>query len=171
PGPLIYTVTYAEANFNTSTLGVSNITLNTTGTATASVAVIGSGTTRTVTLSSITGNGSLGISLAAGTATDTAGNPAPAADPSATVTVDNAGPAISSVSKPADGSYKAGRVLDFTVTFSENVTVVTTGGTPTIGLTIGSTARSASYNAASSTATALSFRYITVTGDTDADGI
>src|SRR5439155_13894168 len=87
-GPVTYTVTYADANFNASSLGVSDITLNTTGTATASVAVTGTGTTRTVTLSTITGNGSLGISLAAGTATDPAGNPAPAAGASATVTVD-----------------------------------------------------------------------------------
>src|SRR5206468_11195704 len=78
-GPVIYTVTYADANFNTSTLGVSNITLNTTGTATASVALTGTGTTRTVTLSTISGDGSLGISLAARTAPDTAGHTAPAA--------------------------------------------------------------------------------------------
>src|SRR5206468_2237436 len=108
-GPVTYTVTYADANFNASTLGVGDLTLNTTGTATASIGVSGTGTTRTVTLSTITGNGSLGISLAAGTATDTAGNPAPTAGPSATFTVDNAGPTISSVSQPANGSYKAGQ--------------------------------------------------------------
>src|SRR5204862_271937 len=83
------------------------------------VGVSGTGTTRTVTLSSLTGNGTLGISIAAGTATDTAGNTAPAAGPSATFTVDNAGPTISSVSQPANGSYKTGQNLDFTVTFSE----------------------------------------------------
>ena len=43
---------------------------------------------------------------------------------------------------PADGSYRATQTLSFTVNYSENVTVVTTGGTPTIALTIGSTARS-----------------------------
>src|SRR5439155_14758535 len=139
-GTVTYTVTYADTAFSSSTLGVGAITLNTPGTATASIAVSGTGTTRTVTLSTITGDGTLGISLAAGTATDTPGNTAPAAGPSATVTVDNVGPAISSVSMPADGRYKAGQILEFTVTFSENVTVVTTGGTPTIGLTIGSTA-------------------------------
>src|SRR5262249_36167827 len=40
-GPVTYTVTYADANFNASTLGVGNITLNTTGTATASIGVTG----------------------------------------------------------------------------------------------------------------------------------
>src|SRR5205823_459142 len=83
-GPVTYTVTYADANFNSSTLSAGDITLNKTGTANATVAVSGTGTTRTVTLSSITGDGSLGISIAAGTASDTAGNTTPAAGPSST---------------------------------------------------------------------------------------
>ena len=80
-GPVTYTVTYADANFNASTLAAGNITLNKTGTANASVAVSGSGTAWTVTLSSITGNGTLGFSIAAGTASNLAGNPAPANGP------------------------------------------------------------------------------------------
>src|SRR5207249_5235278 len=162
-GPVTYIVTYADTAFSSSTLSASDITLNASGGATASIGVSGSGTTRTVTLSSITGNGTLGISMAAGTATDTAGNTAPAAGPSATFTVDNTGPAISSVSKPADGSYKAAQNLDFAVTFNENAAVVTTGGTPTIGLTIGATARNATYVSGSGTS-ALLFRYTTVSG-------
>src|SRR5437762_430650 len=169
-GPVTYIVTYADTAFSASTLSASDITLNASGGATASIGVSGSGTTRTVTLTSITGNGTLGISLAAATAADTAGNTAPAAGPSTTFTVDNTGPAISSVSKPADGTYKAAQNLDFTVTFSEKVTVVTSGGIPAIGLTIGATARNASYLSGSGT-TALLFRYTTVSGDNDADGI
>ncbi len=81
-------MTYADPNFNASILSVGNITVNATGSASAgSVAVSGSGTNRTVTLSSLTGNGTLGISIAAGTASDTGGNAAPAAGPSATFTV------------------------------------------------------------------------------------
>src|SRR5213592_5035494 len=80
---------------------------------------------------------------------------------SATFTVDNTGPAVTGVSKPADGSYNAGRNLDFTVTFNENATVVTTGGTPAIGLTIGATARNATYVSGSGTS-ALLFRYTIV---------
>jgi uncharacterized delta-60 repeat protein len=77
-GPVTYTVTYADANFSSATLSAGNITL--TGTATAgSVAVTGAGSTRTVTLSNISGNGTLGFNLAAGTAADTAGNLALAA--------------------------------------------------------------------------------------------
>jgi uncharacterized delta-60 repeat protein len=86
-GPVTYTVTYADANFNASTLANGNITLNKTGDANGTVAVTGSGLTRTVTISSITGSGTLGISIAAGTASDLAGNTAPAAGPSTTFTV------------------------------------------------------------------------------------
>src|SRR5207249_8857885 len=139
----------------------SNTTMNATGTATASIGVSGTGTTRTVTLSSVTGIGTLGLSLAAGTATDTAGNAAPAAGPSTTFTADN-GPAVSSVSPPADGSYKTAQNLNFTLTFNKNVTVA--GGTPSIGLTIGATARTASYVSGSG-GSALVFRYTTVSSD------
>src|SRR5206468_2071115 len=69
-----------------------------------------------------------------------------------------------------DGSYKAGQNLDFTVTFGEIVTVVKTGGTPAIGLTIGSTARNASYVSGSGSSVLL-FRYTIVSGDTDTNGI
>ena len=67
-GPITYTVTYADANFNSSTLAAANITLNKTGTANGTVGVSGTGLTRTVTISGITGDGSLGISIVAGTA-------------------------------------------------------------------------------------------------------
>src|SRR5207237_1518878 len=64
------------------------------------------------------------------------------------VLVDTTAPAISSVTGPANGSYRTGQTLDFTVNYSENVTVT---GTPTIGLTIGATARTASYLSGSGT--------------------
>lgn len=87
-GPVSFVVTYADAHFSSSTLSSGNVTVNSTGTAAAgSVGVSGSGTTRTVTLSSITGEGTLGISLAAGTASDTVGNLAPATGPSTTFNV------------------------------------------------------------------------------------
>jgi hypothetical protein len=86
-GPVDYTVTYADANFNASTLVAGNVTLNKTSTANGTVSVSGSGLSRTVRISSISGHGTLGISIAASTASDTAGNLAAAAGPSATVTV------------------------------------------------------------------------------------
>src|SRR5204862_1060631 len=114
-------------------LSPANITLNTTGTATGSIGVSGTGTTtRTVTLSNITGDGTLGISLAAGTATGASGSAA-AAGPSATFSVDNTPPVLNSVTGPAAGSYRALQDLDFTVTYKKNVTVVINIGTPAIG--------------------------------------
>jgi gliding motility-associated-like protein len=136
-GPITYTVTYADANFNASTLATGNITLNTSGTATGSLAVTGSGLTRTVTISSITGDGTLGISIAAGTATDLATNLAPAAGPSTTFTVDNTAPTIS-ISAPSASSTVSGPIT-YTVTYADanfnsstlstgNITLNTTGG-------------------------------------------
>ena len=86
-GPVDYTVTYTGAD--TVTLVAGDITLNTTGTATGDVAVTGTGaTTRTVGISNITGDGTLGISIGANTASDTVGNQAAGAGPSAPVIVD-----------------------------------------------------------------------------------
>ncbi|SEL22947.1 Por secretion system C-terminal sorting domain-containing protein, partial [Aquimarina amphilecti] len=90
-GTITYTITYTDAD--TVTLATSDISLNTTGDAAGSVTITGSGTvTRIVTISSITGDGTIGISIAAGTASNTAGNTALAAGPSTTFNVDNTGP-------------------------------------------------------------------------------
>lgn len=66
------------------TLADEDVTLNKTRSADAgSVSVSGTGlTTRTVTISDITGNGTLGIAIAAGVAKDAAGNLSLATDPS-----------------------------------------------------------------------------------------
>ncbi len=116
-GPISYTVTYADANFNTSTLAASNVTLNETGTASGTIAVSGTGLTRTVTISSITGDGSLGISIGAGTASDLAGNLAPAAGASATFTVDNTAPTIS-IGTPSATITNSGPIT-YTVTYAD----------------------------------------------------
>lgn len=86
-GPVDYTVTYADANFNASTLAASDLVLHKTGTADGTLTVSGTGLTRTVRISNLTGTGTVGISLAAGTASDLAGNLAPAAGPSVTCNV------------------------------------------------------------------------------------
>ncbi len=120
-GPITYTITYGGAD--TVTLVNANVALNKTGTTTGTVAVTGSGTsTRTVTISSITGDGTLGISIAAGTASDNAGNTAPAAGPSTTFTVDNTAPSVTVTSFPA-------------VTNANN-TAVTLSGACETGLTV-----------------------------------
>ncbi|MFO0823891.1 MAG: choice-of-anchor Q domain-containing protein [Gemmataceae bacterium] len=87
-GTVTYLVSYTDANFAASTLALSDITLNKTGSANGKISsVTGSGTTRIVTISNITGAGTLGISLAANTASDTLGQFASSAGPSATFIV------------------------------------------------------------------------------------
>jgi uncharacterized repeat protein (TIGR02059 family) len=84
------------------------------------------------------------------------------------VLVDTAAPAVSgNIAVPANGAYRAGQTLDFTVTFDENVTVV--GTDSGLGLTVGSTARTADY--LSKTGNTITYRYTVQAGDTDADGI
>jgi len=94
-GPVSYTVTYTDANFNSSTLAPIDIFPNVTSTGTAdysNIEVTGTGNTRTVTFEDIIGDGTLSFSLLAGTATDLAGNPADASAASQTFTVDNTAP-------------------------------------------------------------------------------
>jgi hypothetical protein len=120
-GPLTYTVTYVDTNFDASTLAVGDITLNQTGTANGTLEVdAGSGAARTVTISSITGNGTLGITIAAATASDTAGNLAPGSDTSATFTVDNLPPTVNTTS-PAQGATSISPNNPVTINWSEAV--------------------------------------------------
>lgn len=117
-GPVSYTIAYSDdTSVSAISLGAPHVTLNTTGTATGSVSVSGSGTAvRTVTVSGITGNGAIGISIAAGTAQDAAGNAALPAGPSATFTVDNTAPTIS-IGSPSASSTRSGPV-SYIVTYS-----------------------------------------------------
>lgn len=79
-------------------------------------------------------------------------------------------PVALSVEVPANGSYRAGLVLPFTVHLSENVFVDVTGGTPSLSLKVGGDTLPASY--ASGTGTnALVFNYTVQAGNNDTDGI
>ncbi|MES2923950.1 MAG: choice-of-anchor Q domain-containing protein [Verrucomicrobiota bacterium] len=128
-GTVTYTITYADANFLSSSLTPGNVTLNRSGTINASVSVTSSTVfTRTVTLSGITGYGTLGISIVAGTATDSTGNTAPAAGPSGTFTVN---PSVETVQRSgtiraaAGGGYEVGYVgnpgQQYTIQFSSDL--------------------------------------------------
>lgn len=88
--PVTFSVNYANAA--DVALAPGDITLHTTGTAeVGAVTVSGSGdTARTVTLSGITGNGTIGISVASGTATPVGGGTMPGAGPSAVFDVGTA---------------------------------------------------------------------------------
>jgi large repetitive protein len=107
-----------------------------------------------------------------GTVRDTAGNDAAltlnSVGSTAAVDVDGVAPTVSSVSVPADGSYRAAQNLDFTVNFSEAVTV---GGTPHIAVTLdnGGTVY-ADYLSGSGTS-ALVFRYTIASGVDDPTGV
>ena len=85
-GPVSYAVTYGSASV--VTLDAGGVSLN--GMPAAQVTVTGAGAQmRVVTLSGIDGIGELGISIAAGTAVDAAGNTAPAAGPATTFLANN----------------------------------------------------------------------------------
>jgi gliding motility-associated-like protein len=85
-----------------------------------------------------------------------------------TVTVTAKVPLVSgTIAVPLNFRYRAGENLTFTITFDENVTVI--GTTATLGLTIGSTNRSAVYT--SKTINSVTFRYTVQDGDLDTDGI
>jgi large repetitive protein len=124
--------------------------------------------TYTVTVTP-TANGTVSILLPAATVQNIGANTNTASN-TLTRTYDNVAPTVTSVSVPADAYYKAGGTLAFTVTFSENIVLNATGGTPYITLTLGSSTVNASYSGTSGT-NGLIFAYTVVNGDQDMDGI
>ncbi len=94
----------------------------------------------------------------------------PALGSTTAILVDAADPTVSTVSVPANDTYIIGENLDFTINTSENVTVNDAGGTPQLGVTIGSTLRQATFLSGSGSQ-ALVFRYTVQAGDADADGV
>ena len=119
-GPVIYTVTYANAA--EVNLTSSSITLNNGGTsATATVTVTdGSSTTPTVTLSDISGDGTLGVSIAAGTARNGT-EVAASAGPSNTFVVDNTSPSLNAYSPSQNAVDVSVSTTQLILTFSETV--------------------------------------------------
>lgn len=84
------------------------------------------------------------------------------------IQIDGAVPTVSTVNLPAAGDYKNGSQLNFTVNFSEPVTVV---GSPSIQITLNSGGPvSATYVSGSGTS-ALLFRYTVGNNEVDDDGI
>ncbi|MCV3737934.1 Ig-like domain-containing protein, partial [Rhizobium sp. TRM96647] len=109
------------------------------------------------------------IYLLPGSVADIAGNTNVAAD-SLPYYIDTRPPTVASVTTPANGIYRAGQNLDFTVNLSEAVVVDTSGGTPRLAVTIGTDTVYASYLSGSGTS-ALVFRLTLTEGLRDADGI
>jgi subtilisin family serine protease len=99
-GPITYTATYTDAN--NITLSNTDVILNTTGTATGTITVSGlDNISREISISNITGDGTLGISIASNTATDIAGNNSLAFGPSEIFTIDNTAPSKPTISSVA----------------------------------------------------------------------
>ncbi|MBE7538058.1 MAG: hypothetical protein HS122_06570 [Opitutaceae bacterium] len=103
-GPVSFTVTYTGAEV--VTLSPADVELNASAGVTASVQVSGTGlVTRVITLTNIQGAGTIGISLAASTASDLAGNVAPGAGPSALVATNQAPALVQAIGAKSVG-YK-----------------------------------------------------------------
>ena len=119
-----YTVTYTGAE--NITLAAGNVALIATGSASGAVTVTGSGNTeRTVSISNLTGDGTLGISIAAGTATSAGGAiSAIASAASATFTVDTTLPALNVITL-ADNTVTGDNTLNVSGETSDSNLVAT----------------------------------------------
>ena len=172
-GTVTYTVSFSEPVTGVS---AGDFQLNSNGTATGTIGApvdSGDGRTYTVTVAGISGDGTLRLDLKnTGTGiVDGAGNAAPGYTAGATYDIDRVAPTVTSVGAPMAGTYRTGQPLEFTVNFSEAVTVDSTNGTPSIGLTLdtGGTVQ-ATYKSGSGTS-ALVFSYTVVAGNADANGV
>lgn len=83
--------------------------------------------------------------------------------------VDTTTTTVTSVSVPSDGTYDLGYTMDFTINFSENITL--TGTSSTLGLTL-STGGAVTAGYLSTTADSITYRYTVQSGDLDiVDGV
>lgn len=163
---LRFAVTFATA---VTGVDASDFTLATTGTAVGTIAsVTGSGTTYTVQVNSVSGDGTLRLDFTG--LNGVTPNVSAAYTSGEVYTIDTTSPVITSLSVPANATYRAGQQLDFTINVSEAVIVEIQNGTPTLGLTIGAVSRQAVYLAGSGSS-ALSFRYTVQPGNLDMNGI
>jgi hypothetical protein len=121
-----YIVTYSNAN--SVSLNSSNISLNKTGTANGSIEVSNCSVLSCIV--TISGNGTLGISLAAGTAVDTLGNSSAAVGASTTFIVDSAAPSASI--SLASNSYTGQSNITYLVNFLNAATVTLSSSTVTL---------------------------------------
>jgi Ca2+-binding RTX toxin-like protein len=167
--------TLNEAATVVTTGGTPSLALNDGGVATYTS---GSGTTLlTFTYTVAAGQNTpdltvTGLNLNGGTVKDAAGNTAViTGNPAGTLQIDTTSPGVNSVATSGTGItagtgvLNAGKIVTLTVNFSENVTVVTTKGKPTLTLNDGGTA---TYASGSGTA-ALAFTYTVAAGQNTAD--
>ncbi|WP_417618494.1 Ig-like domain-containing protein [Oceanisphaera sp.] len=110
------------------------------------------------------------------TFTDLAGNAPLAGKDSAEFEIDTKAPTVSSVAISGatgalNNTLNAGDVVSVTVTMSDATSIDITDGIPQLALNIGDTIVQAVYDGASSTSTALVFKYTILADQADANGI
>lgn len=85
--------------------------------------------------------------------------------------LDDDAPTVSSVSVPANGIYRTGEALSFTVTFSQKVSVDSQDGVPALPIIVGTNSREAILAGELRESTTALFSYTVVDGDEDLNGI
>ena len=78
---------------------------------------------------------------------------------------------ITKVTLPANGTYATNQTLDFTVQFDRTVTVVTSGGSPSLAITLDSGTNAAATYLGGTGTSSLLFRYSVQPGDKDTSGL
>ncbi|MCT7956699.1 Ig-like domain-containing protein [Laspinema palackyanum] len=123
--PTAGTTVNFEVVFSESVTGFDDTDITVGGTAGATTAnVTGSGTTYNVAVTGMTSPGTITASVNAGAVTDVAGNTSTASTSSDNeVTYDNTIPTVTSITR-ADANPSMAATVNYTVTFSENVTGV-----------------------------------------------
>lgn len=160
--PVLFTAVFSEPVIDFT---AAKVKITGTAAGTKTITVTGSGSTYTVAVSGFTGNGTVIAAIPASTVHDAANNVNTAATfTDRTITYSAPVPAtVTAVNTShANGSFKAGEVIDMTVTYSKAVVV---GNSPTLALNSGGTAL---YLSGSGTNT-LTFRYIVGASDASAD--
>jgi hypothetical protein len=163
-GASIYDLTFSEA---VSDLAANDFSFTGTSTGCSVSSVSGSGSVYIVETIGCA-EGSSVLTLASNSITGTQSGPLSSSSANS-VSVDLTAPTISSVTGPANATYRPTQALTFSVATSETVTVT---GTPRLALTIGSTTRYANYASGSNTRTLLfTYTVATSSSDIDSDGI
>ncbi len=167
-----FTLTFSEG---VSGVDLGDFSLVTTGTASGVIQSIVQVDAQTfqITVGSLSGDGSLGLSLnGSGTGiVDQAGNDVAAGLTGEAYVLDNTGPAVSSVGLPANAVYTQGQVLEFTVAFDDAVTVDTSGGVPRIVIQLDTGGTVYANYVSGSGGNVLTFRYQVDFGQVDQTGI
>ncbi|CAL1518543.1 Ig-like domain-containing protein [Chitinophaga sp. MM2321] len=115
-----------------------------------------------------TADGDVSLTVAANIAINIADN-ANTSSNTIHVMYDITAPVVSTVDVPANGYYKTGATINFTVNYSENVVVDVTGGTPYLNVVLADHTVYAGYAGGNGT-NALTFSYTVLPGDLDMDG-